>query len=33
MISYGFWDAYPNQRMYGTARPTGQPILVDNPVW
>jgi tRNA (mo5U34)-methyltransferase len=34
MTSRGFWDDYPHQRMFGSARKIpGYQILPDNPVW
>ncbi len=34
LVSHGFWDAHPNQRLYGTARKAKHPdVTVDNPVW
>ncbi|MCE9631740.1 MAG: class I SAM-dependent methyltransferase [Planctomycetia bacterium] len=34
MVSHGFWDSHPHQRMFGSAvRRPGATIHVDNPVW
>lgn len=34
LTSHGFWDNYPNQRMFGTAKKNpNYEINVDNPVW
>lgn len=34
IVSHGFWDSHPHQRMFGSAvRRPGATIHVDNPVW